>query len=324
MNLACLQKDIRNNNLGPFYIFHGTEIELINTYIDKMAKVSGLPINHVGDVESAYSNITGASFLTNKGIYVVIDDTKFIKSSLWSTMNTSRFSGNILILIYTVLDKRTKFYNHFKDQVILFESLQPKHLAEFLAKTYRADIDQINRLVNRCDCNYGRCLLECKKVQTLCNVKGWDFNRALEYALDTDFIVIDCSNVLDKFVQSILDVDYELSWQYYKLLIRNNEAPLKILSAIYNSFRPILQIQSCASGVNLYQKCGISNDTYNKVKPFLGVYENSVVWKGICLLQQIESGIKTGSIDSDLAIDIFLCQFYFEDLMKEDKAPWEE
>ena len=74
MDLIQLQKDIKNNELKPFYIFTGEELELQKIYLEKIGKY--IRVDSVSDV---YVKLTSRMLATTKSVYVVRDDNVFIK-----------------------------------------------------------------------------------------------------------------------------------------------------------------------------------------------------------------------------------------------------
>ena len=135
MTIIDLKDQIIKNNLSNFYIFTGTEIGIINIYLQQMSNKLGLPITRADSILSIYDKCQGGSlFGDSTGFYVIRDDRDFMKQEqLFDTIKTS-IRKNVIVLLYDKIDSRLKFGKHFKDDIVAFEKLTPNVLKSYIKK----------------------------------------------------------------------------------------------------------------------------------------------------------------------------------------------
>ena len=79
MNIIDLKQQIIQNKLDNFYVFTGSEIGIINTYLNNMSTTLKIPIQRPDTVLSIYSKCTSKSmFGSTRGFYVIRNDFIFI------------------------------------------------------------------------------------------------------------------------------------------------------------------------------------------------------------------------------------------------------
>ena len=114
------------NEIQNFYIFTGTEIGIINIYLEQMSAKLGMPITRADSVLSIYENCTSRTiFGSTTGFYVIRNDNDFTKQENAYTTIQKDIGKNVIVLLYEKLDSRLKFGKFFKDQTINFEKLNP-------------------------------------------------------------------------------------------------------------------------------------------------------------------------------------------------------
>ena len=94
-------------------------------------------------------------------------------------------------------------------------------------------------------------------------------------------------------------------FELQKQLQQIDESNIKLLSLLYTGFKTVLLIQSCKSndickttGLQYYQV------KYNQDK--INIYSTSELVNILKLIQYVEEGIKTGTIDETISIDYLL------------------
>ena len=166
MTIIDLKDQIIKNNLSNFYIFTGTEIGIINIYLQQMSNKLGLPITRADSVLSIYGRCQGGSlFGDSTGFYVIRDDKDFMKQEqLFDTIKTS-IRKNVIVLLYDKIDSRLKFGKHFKDDIVAFEKLTPNVLKSYIKKEIPLSDKNIETLMEVCCGSYDMCMLEIDKIK---------------------------------------------------------------------------------------------------------------------------------------------------------------
>lgn len=321
MQLHELKEQLVKKIVQPLYIFTGEEVAIMDLYLDKISKVSGLPMKRVDSIESIFNKMQNTnSFVNQAYCYIIRDDKDYLaQEKVWDRFNTGAAqSNNIIILIYTNLDKRGKFYKHHnspnsadlpfadKSYIIEFEKLIPEVLAKYIKKDIGLDIPMGIELAGICDCNYNRIKLECDKLQHLAVVRGCKIAQAYEIALEENILYIQPGAVLFEFIDAVCMRDIDRVYNLLQQLKANNENPLAMISLIYSNLKSILLVTSAGNGQGITEKTGLTAWQVKLAKEKGNHYSIGELVSAITILRTTEKGIKTGMIEQEMAIDYIL------------------
>ena len=84
---------------------------------------------------------------------------------LQQQIDAGLLGDNMLIHLLTIVDKRTKFYKAYKDAIIEFERLSDTMLKKYIQKEIKLSERNTERLIDVCEHDYGRILLEIDKIK---------------------------------------------------------------------------------------------------------------------------------------------------------------
>ena len=313
MNLQELQKQIINKQLDNLYVFIGEEIAIQKIYINKIAEVKNLEIQYVEEYRQIHNSLKVNNLFNTKKLYIVLDDLDILKQEkIWEEIDTN---GNIIIFKYNNIDKRNKFYKFFEKQIVEFNKLSDEVLTKYIQKEVPLGEQNCKKLIDICNSNYNQILLELDKIKNrnqliFANTEfdGYPFNPN-----DATFLELEkqgafhkeISDITFEFVEKVLKRDTKRVYDLYKKLKLIGESNIKLLSLLYNNFKIVLLIQSCKSsdickttGLQYYQV------KYNQDK--LNYYTIGELVYILRKIQQIESGIKQGTIDEVISLDYLL------------------
>ena len=166
MQLHELKEQLVKKITQPLYIFTGEEVAVMDIYIKKISEIMGVPAKRMDSISSIYSRLQNNTFMNKSNCYVIRDDKDYLsQEKIWAGLNSGVTQGkNVIILIYTNLDKRSKFYKSHTDMLTEFEKLIPEVLAKYIKKEIGLEINKAIEFANLCDCDYSRILLECDKL----------------------------------------------------------------------------------------------------------------------------------------------------------------
>lgn len=304
MTIQELQKQIINKQFNNLYVFLGEEIAVQKIYINKIQELTNLELTYIEDIKSIYNKLQSNNILNIKHLYVVIDDIDLVKQEkIWSDLE-SKTNGNIIILKYNNLDKRSKFYKQFSSKLVEFEKLSDIVLTKYIQKELTLNTNNCKKLIDICNSNYNQILLEIDKIKNYDNF--FDNDDYLFTELDNKGAFHkEISDITFDFIEKVLKRDIKAVYELRKKLIQIGESNIKLLSLLYTNFKTVLLIQSCKSndickttGLQYYQV------KYNQDK--LNYYSIGELVYCIKLLQYIESNIKQGLLDEAISIDYFL------------------
>lgn len=167
MEVYSVLNDIKNGTLRNFYIFAGEEWKVQQIYIEQIAKVKNLKIKRINSINDIYNQLQNKSLLSSNFCFVCRDDEAITRNEqLWSQLRKGKiFSNHIYILLLTNIDKRTKFCKEFADEICVFDHLEPRILKKYIQNEIELSDKNCQRLMEVCEYDYGRCLLEIDKIK---------------------------------------------------------------------------------------------------------------------------------------------------------------
>ena len=165
MTLAELKAQIMSKTMNPIYIFTGTEIAVRDIYLKQIAKVGNYEIKWVDDVSDIIQVGRKKSMLQKKTLFVLSECNELVKNEKASAVLQMSMGKNMLVCMFTSLDKRVKLYKQYKDIIVEFEPLESEILKKYIQKEIGLSDKNCIRLMEICENDYGRCLLEIDKIK---------------------------------------------------------------------------------------------------------------------------------------------------------------
>lgn len=295
MNLMEFKsKIIQKENIFPI-IFTGEEMGIMEIYINEISVLFDCPIKRVDSVKEALNSSKQRSLLSEKeNIYLVKDDKSFYKEEeQWNFLLNQ--SKNI-ILIYTDIDNRTKFFKEFEDKIILFNSLDAKQLSKYIIKDTGLQRDRAEIMAINCGLDYLTIKMESDKLLRYKEAKELDINIAFDRAFKEKVLQIKWEDLFEDFVKSIMERNIVEALKKWTNLSQSGQSELKALAFIYNSFKQLLLVKY--NQANLYFT--------NLLKPFIKLYSREEIEDIIYILQKLELEVKTGKLELNLLVDYIL------------------
>ena len=308
MDVSGLKALLRQDTFPSFFIFSGSEWKVQQLYIQQMAKVAHLEIKHIDSIADIYSKKGNKSFINKYYLYVVRDDKEITTNEKIQSHLDTIIGDNKLVLLLTNVDKRTKFYKAYKDSIIDFEPLKPEILKRYIQKEVPLSDDSCVKLMEICEYDYGRCLLEIDKIKQyrLGYGKNDIFdNDAFRMLLEEGTIYTPPKDAIFEFVDAILDRDVAKVYDLYEQCKAVNEATMVMLTVLYNNAKAVLQVQSCNSG-DVGKSTGLTGWQIMNAKKHLKRYAESELKCIINLCYRCQKGIVSGTLDEQFAMDYLL------------------
>ena len=311
MELVDLMKSISCNSIPHFLILYGEEQKIIDIYIQNITQsVDGKRVV-VDNVSQAVKDNGKKSLDKSIKVYVVTEDTAFLnKDESWENVRKSMHK-NYIVLRYHALDKRSAFVKKNQQNIVEFSHLSDEVLQQYIYRDLPDLSDEnASKLISYCNNDYGRILMEVDKIWQTQSSRLSNFN----INLDSNY----CFEELDKqglFHKEIGDITFELTdavlGGYTELAIKKlDEAKLKgepammIASILYNGFRNLLAYQGLGSNKKgAVERTGLSKGDIWRCSKNVGGYSIEEVKRNMLICQNIESGIKTGTVDEDIALE---------------------
>lgn len=306
MELVDLMKRISSNDIPHFLILFGEEQTILNIYLTHILEVTKTKRISADSVSYVMQNINKKRFDKSLRLYVVQDDMSFLKAeSSWETVRNTP-TKDYIILRYHSLDKRSAFVKKNQQNLVEFSRLTKEVLQTYISKDL-PDLSEKNssKLVEYCNYDYGRILMEIDKIKQYSSIR-------------TDLTLDSCFEILDKqglFHKEIGDITFELTnavlGGYPETAIqrldeakRKGEPAMMIVSILYNGFRNLLAYQGLGSNKQgAMERTGMTKGELYGCTKNVGGYSIAEVKRNMLKCQEIEAGIKMGTIDEDIALE---------------------
>lgn len=311
MEVSAVKQDIKKKQLRSYYIFTGTEWMVQKIYIDQIAKIcsNSRPV-YIDSIADIYPRLKNRSFFDKPTCYVIRDDKLLLTDEhLQEQMNHKFLCDNVVILLISVLDKRTKFYKTYKDTIVEFTPLTKQILTKYIKQEIDLSDRNCDILIDICENDYGRCLLEIDKIKRYVEgnptlIRNVD-NNAFEMLLKEGTIYEPPYDAIFDFVDAFLKRNINKSFDLLKQAYDAGEATFVFLSVLYDNAKAVLQVQSCDSS-NISQTTGLTNWQIKNAKERIGYYTNEELVRLLKLIQRCESGIKKGTIDDNVVMEYIM------------------
>lgn len=307
MQLPELKDHITKQKLLPLYIFSGEEVAIMDIYLQKMAEIVG-GMKRVDSVSSIYSRMQNHSFTSSNTCYVVRDDKEYLAAEkVWDNLNNGSVQrDNVVILIYTSLDKRSKFYKRHNESIIMFERMSPEVLCKYIKREIGLDPKSSKQLAEICECDYSRILFECNKLSNLSSALNIGIDKAMEMAIEENLFFIPPKDAIFDLVDAICRRQVDRCFDLWQQSLAVGESPIAILSVLYTNMRSMLLVQSAGAGEGICDRTGLTPFQVKLAKEKMGQYNVGELVGSLMKIRNVEKGIKTGAIEQDISIDYIL------------------
>lgn len=309
MDISELKAELLANKIRPFYVFTGDEIALQDVYIQKIKELTGLDIKRVESIDSIYSNLTAKTlFKVKPSIFIVRNDDVYLKSeSSWKRfVEAKSLKGNILIALYTDVEKTSKFAKAHEAILTQFDYIGTSLLKNRIHAITKMPLPYCEDLVKLCGNNYGRIKNELGKLQSFACANNYSWNTSYLEAKRLDMIHEDVGDIIFDFTSAIEKREIKKAYELWPKMKYTEDGPLRVITVLYNSFRQILMVQSTPVNERTEAVLGMTNGqiyiTNQKCNKY-NIYEVVYIVK---TLRYLEKGIKTGTIAQEYAMEYLM------------------
>lgn len=311
MDVSALKHLIVSKQLPNFLIFAGEEWKVQQIYIDQICKVTNKERVYADSFAEIYPALKRNSLMAESKVYVVRDDKDIMQNeTVQKQIESGLMKSNILILLLTAIDKRTRFYKRYNASIIDFERLSDAVLKKYTLSALKLSERSVVRLIDVCEHDYGRILLEIDKINqfekwnTAPNVTADDCFKVL---LEEGAIHRPPRDAIFDFVDVVLDRNSAQAYELLDECYECGEATMVMLSVLYNNAKAVLQVQSC-NGKDISKTTGLTGWQIKCAKPHVGKYYNGELVSMMRLIQDLESGIKSGRYEEQFVMSYLLAE----------------
>lgn len=310
MDISTVKAHIKSATFDDFYVFTGPEVGVMDIYIDKMASTANAEVLRADSLADVYKKCNAPALVRKRQIFVIRDDRDFILNDKIELNLTRRSSSwSMIIFIYSAIDKRSKFWKSHSDQIVVFDHLKPAVLAKYVSKEVNLSSDNISKLMEVCEYDYSRILLESDKIRRYADVYSISQNRAFAELLAEGVIYIPPEDAIFDFVDAVLRNQKVRAFQLLEKSYASGEATLTLLSVLYTSTKQVFQCQTYG-GNNLAAATGLTPFQIKLATGRMDKYSDRTLVKFMKHLRELERGIKLGDVDESRAVYLALVQLW--------------
>ena len=303
MEIVELKQQIKTGKFDHWYIFSVEECAIAKVYIHKIAEKGGYEISYPDSILDIYSSLGQKSLFSFPHLYILMDDKDFLTNEkAWNAIGDGKnFKDDIVIFYYTSKDARLKFWKNFQNRVIEFNKLEDAILVRYIQKDLPGlSTENCKELIDICESDYSRILLEIDKIK---QYEQSNVNDAFNTLLERGAVYKAPKDTIFDFVNAVLEREAAKAWDLLYQANAVGDGSLRLLFTLYNSVRTMLILQSAkgkAEGVNGWVAKNISK--------YKGNYSNGELVHLMSLIKEAETGIKTGMITDDIAMEYVLVE----------------
>ena len=288
LGLLDLQTQIREDNLLPFYIFTGDEIELQNIYLKQMGNV--VRIDRVADI---YNKITSKLISGKFAVYVVRDDMDFIKSEkTWSSIS-DKIRNAVLVVQVTTPNKCKKFIKELNDCVVEFDHMTTGQLITAITGQISGSQTILKYFIEACN----------NDLNTIYNYI--DIFHRLGYLSVTKELVDEYISTKEEvtvfqLADAVMKKDEQLTFKLLDQLLEDKNNVMGIIYAIYSQLHKCVLVEGYRGEKNISKVTGINSWICNNILRDNRIQPAKLL-TALRLVQKYDKGIKTGKYDGVVA-----------------------
>ena len=312
--LPQLMQELVNNQVPHYNIFTGEEIAVQKIYIDKI--LEGYKRVDCDSVTQALQKSRTKSLTGSNRAFIVVDDNLYMKDEkAWEIAQNAftKASKNILIIIYSNIDKRSKkFLSKNDEYIVSFDRLSDDVLVKYIQKDIDLSDENSQKLVELCESDYSRILLEIDKIfhyrayiftHLECGGDIVEADKAFEELLKQGVIYQPIGDITFKLTDAVLRGELDTTEKYLKMAIEKEESPILVLSVLYTGFHNMLMVMDLGSNKkDASKRTGLTPFQVGQATKNIGGYKREEVKRALFIIQDVESGIKTGKYDMETAM----------------------
>lgn len=308
MDIKELKEEIIQNKTRPLYVFTGDELALQDIYVNKIKEISGLELKRIDTVFSMLTTLTGRTFTKPKPtLYVVRNDDEFYKKeSAWSKIIDSNLKNSIMILLYSGVEKSSKFCKYFDKVLTQFDFIGESLLRNRLQAITKMPMPYCEDIVKMCGSNYGRMKHEIYKLQRFAAINQFSWNTAYLEAKKCNLFHEDIGDIIFEFTNAVENRDIKKAYDLWPKMKYTGDGPMRVISVLYNSFRQILMVQSTPQNERTEQVLGMTKGQIYITSQKCNKYNIYEVVNIVKTLRYLEKGIKTGTVAEEFAMDYLM------------------
>lgn len=297
-SFSKLKKELDEGKKREFYVFVGEEKELIRRYIKRVDEKAIT----LDTLEQLMTRITSIGLFAEKSTFVLKDNEEIQKADIERIVK--RLKGNKLILVYSEVDKRKKFFKDVADYITEFNKFTDNQLIAYIQKQLPISSELAYIIAKVCDNDIGRIEIEIHKLQHI--------GKDITIELLEDLLTAPAEDRIFEMIDSVASKDKQRAFDIYSDLIQLGESPIKIISLLYTKFKQLFLVQNYYSlpEQEIMNKTGLKYGQVMFTKKLVGAFSTGRLLSILKDIQKTEVAVKTGKEDINLATEMLILKIF--------------
>lgn len=297
-SFSKLKKELDKGKKREFYVFTGEEQELIRRYIKRVDEKAIT----LDTLEQLMTRITSTGLFATKSTFVLKDNEEIQKADIERIVK--RLKGNKLILVYSEIDRRKKFFKDVADYITEFNKFTDNQLIAYIQKQLPIEPELAYIIAKVCDNDIGRIEIEIHKLQHI--------EKDITIELLEDVLTAPVDDRIFDMIDSVASKDKQRAFDIYSDLIQLGESPIKIISLLYMKFKQLFLVQNYYSlpEQEIINKTGLKYGQVLFTKKLVGAFSTGRLLSILKDIQKTEVAVKTGKEDVNLATEILILKIF--------------
>lgn len=293
-----LKKELDSGKKREFYVFVGKERELIRRYIKRVDEKAIT----LDTLEQLMTRITSTGLFAEKSTFVLKDNEEIQKADIKRIVK--RLKGNKLILVYSEVDRRKKFFKDVADYTTEFNKFTDNQLIAYIQKQLPIEPELAYIIAKVCDNDIGRIEIEIHKLQHI--------EKDITIELLEDVLTAPVDDRIFDMIDSVASKDKQRAFDIYNDLIQLGESPIKIISLLYMKFKQLFLVQNYYSlpEQEIMNKTGLKYGQIMFTKKLVGAFSTGRLLSILKDIQKTEVAVKTGKEDINLATEMLILKIF--------------
>ncbi len=222
----------------------------------------------------------------------------------------------LIFTSYEVVDGRKKITKEIKENHHLIQINTPKGLELyqkvnelFSKKKYKAEKDIINYIINSCLGNFDLIVKEMEKIDLY-----YENSSKMDLKIVKEIVSKTMSENQFKFVDAVIAKDLKKAKQIYNELLTLKIEPLSLINLLAREYRYLLEMKYLekkgSSKVEITKNLKIQDWQLEKLTKEANQYHEDDLKDYLIRLEKLDYQIKSGSMDKQISIDLFLLDLY--------------
>jgi DNA polymerase III delta subunit len=188
--------------------------------------------------------------------------------------------------------------------------MKPEILKKYIQKEVYLTDESYNKLMEVCEYDYSRILLEVDKIKRYALAKQVKEETAFCTLMREGAIFQPPKDAVFDFVDAVLKGKKSLAFELLKSSYEFGEATMVLLSNLYNSTKQLLQVQSFKGDGKITEATGLTPFQVKLASERKGRNSTGDLIYLMRLVRDTEKGIKTGAVEEMMAMPYILANYW--------------